>query len=402
MMQTHSILYAIVFTTVFSLTLPGCSNDSSNEPHTILPAAYDLNSYLPRLQMKNVAVVVNHTSLIGETHLVDTLLAQNISVVSIFTPEHGFSGNADAGASISDMTYGNAKIPIISLYGKRMKPRAEDLNGVDMVVFDIQDVGVRTYTYISTLHYIMEACARYSVPLLILDRPNPNGHYVDGPVLDMKYKSFVGMHPVPLVHGLTIGEYAEMINGEYWLPDSLQCNLEVVHCPNYSHSGFYSLPVPPSPNLKTMQSVYLYPSLVLFEGTVVSVGRGTDKPFMIYGHPNYPDHDFSFTPEPLEGSSMNPKLKNQKCYGKDLSGISVDSLRNNQQFTLRYLIDMYDKLDTGSEFFIPFFDQLAGTAELRKQIEAHKTEAEIKASWKDALNAYKKIRVKYLLYPDFE
>lgn len=366
------------------------------------PAAELPAMYLDSLLNKKIGMVVNHSSRLGERHLVDTLLDLGVNIDVLFAPEHGFLGTADAGAVIRDGVYERGDIPVISLYGQKKKPGSEDLKGLDAIVFDMQDVGVRTYTYISTLHHVMEVCAEQNIPLFILDRPNPNGFYVDGPVLEEKYKSFVGMHPVPLVHGMTIGEYARMINGEGWLRDSIQCALQIFPCLDYTHNDRYTLPVPPSPNLKNMQAIYLYPSLVLFEGTVVSVGRGTPFPFNVYGHPVYPDTSFSFLPEPLEGSSMDPKLKGRVCYGRNLSAIPADSLSSWGKLNLEFLLDMYHATGFNAEFFVPFFDRLAGTSELRKQIMNGHTEAEIRQSWADQLNAYKTIRVKYLLYPDFE
>ncbi len=366
------------------------------------PAADDPGVFLDSLRGRSVGLVVNHTSRCGTKHLVDTLISLGCDIRTVFTPEHGFTGTADAGASIDDGIYGKSSIPVVSLYGKKKKPSSGDLQGIDLLIFDIQDVGVRTYTYISTLQYVMEAAVMHNIPLMVLDRPNPNGFYIDGPVLQSQYKSFVGMHPVPLVHGLTIGEYALMINGEGWLPDSQQCDLTIIPCQNYGHADRYTLDVAPSPNLKNMHAVYLYPSLVLFEGTVVSVGRGTQFPFTVYGHPLYPDTSFSFVPMPLEGSSMNPKLKDRQCFGKALYEIPIDTLAMQQQVNLGYMLDMYLAIGDVTDFFIPFFDKLAGNGELRRQIVNQTPVAEIRESWQSDLKAYKKIRVKYLLYPDFE
>ena len=357
--------------------------------------------YLPLLKGKRVGVVANHTAIIGEKHLVDTLLAMGIKVKYVFAPEHGFRGDADAGAEVKDGIDSKTGLPLFSLYGKNKKPSKAWMDSLDILVFDIQDVGARFYTYISTLHYVMQACAEYNKPLIILDRPNPNGNYVDGPVLQKKYKSFVGMHPIPVVHGMTIGEYAQMVNGEKWLHDSLdlKCSLTVIKMENYHHDMVYNLPVHPSPNLTTMRAIYLYPSLCFFEGTIMSVGRGTEFPFETYGHPNYSDKIFSFTPVPIKGKSMDPLLKGEKCFGKDLRGMAIDSLRV-KGLDLTYLIDAYKNTKSENFFaFSKFFDQLAGSDRLRKQIMEGKSEAEIRASWQEELNAFKEVRKKYLMYP---
>lgn len=360
-----------------------------------------VGEYLPSLLGQNVALVVNHTSTINGTHLADTLPAMGIPVRVIFAPEHGFRGEADAGEKITDDRDPKTGIPIISLYGKKKKPSAADLKGVDWVIFDIQDVGARFYTYILTMHYVMEACAENGVRMMIFDRPNPNGHYIDGPVLKPGYESFVGIHPIPIVHGLTVGELAGMINGEYWLRDSLQCSLTVVPVSNYSHKRPYELPIKPSPNLPNIRSIYLYPSLCLFEGTVVSVGRGTDKQFQVYGHPDATIGDYYFTPEPKPGAGQ-PPLLGQRCRGFDLSNLSPDSLFRVSQIDLSRLIDFYRAYPDKSAFFLKnnFIDKLAGSDELRKQIAAGKTEEEIRASWQADLVRFRQLRAKYLLYPD--
>ncbi len=382
------------------LIIPGCSHAQPEED--ILPAAYNTEQYLPMISAKKVGLVINHTSVLNYSNLLDSLISLKVNVRAVFTPEHGFKGTADAGAYVSNERYSNSDIPVISLYGKKKKPNAEDLKGIDIMVFDLQDVGVRFFTYLSTLHYIMEACAEQQIPLLVLDRPNPNGHYIDGPVLDSEYKSFIGLHPVPIVYGMTIGEYAQMINGEYWLADSVQCELTVIKCQHYTHSAFYNLPVSPSPNLRGMRAVYLYPSVALFEGTVVSEGRGTTFPFQMIGHPEYSDHTFSFIPQPMEGYSLNPKLKLINCFGMDLRGIPIDSLQYEKKIILSYLIDFYNDLNLGENFFTNYFDLLAGNHELRDQIIVGSTVEEIRQSWTEDIEAFKKIRVKYLLYPDFE
>ena len=370
----------------------------------ILPGAYQLDRYLPLLKNKNVALVVNHTSLVNQTHLVDTLLASGISVDRIFAPEHGFRGEAGAGETIQDGTDPTTGLPIVSLYGKNKKPTAKQLEGIDLVVFDIQDVGARFYTYISTMHYVMEACAEQNKPLIILDRPNPNGYYVDGPVLDTALRSFVGMHPIPIVHGLTVGELAQMINGERWLANGEQCTVQIIPVQNYTHADRYHLPVRPSPNLPNDQAINLYPSLCLLEGTVMSLGRGTDFPFQVIGYPNSAfDHlangNFTFTPRSIPGVAPTPKHEAEKCYGADLR----TALRLNH-FTLQYVLDSYQEAEKAgiNDFFSPFFDKLAGTTQLKKQITDGLTEDEIRTSWEPALGQYKKMRKQYLLYEDFD
>lgn len=398
-MKYYSIITPVFLSVITGLFLLTCN---AQKPESIKPGAYQIDAYLPFIESKNIGVVVNHTSVIDRTHLVDSLLSLDLEITKIFTPEHGFKGKTDAGASVNDDYYSEFEIPVVSLYGNKHKPTEEDLKDVDIMLFDLQDVGVRFFTYISSLHYVMEACAENHIPLLILDRPNPNGHYIDGPVLKQDFSSFVGMHSVPIVYGMTIGEYAKMINGEYWLPDSLQCDIRVIRCRNYSHAVCYSLPVAPSPNLNNMAAIYLYPSTCLFEGTVVSEGRGTVAPFQLIGHPDYSSHKVSFTPQPVIGASLNPKLKGKKCYGIDLRNIPIDSLKKWRSVRLDYLFDFYYDLNLGSEFFIDYFDLLAGTDKLRQQIINGVEIAEIKNSWMEELESFKKIRAKYLLYPDFE
>ncbi len=286
------------------------------------------------------------------------------------------------------------------LYGKKKKPEPGDLNGIDVVIFDLQDVGVRFYTYISTLHYVMEACAESQKPLLILDRPNPLGRYVDGPMLEPAFHSFVGMHPIPVVYGMTIGELATMINGEGWLAGGIKCDLKVITCVNYSHDSLYRLPVNPSPNLNSMEAVYLYPSLCFFEGTIMSLGRGTDFPFRVFGHPDYPDTTFSFIPKP-DAANKAPLFANKTCYGADLRKLTTAQLMQMKEINLGWLIDAYHTMGSGENFFIPFFDQLAGTSDLRKEIMAGKTAAEIRETWQADLERFRMLRKKYLLYDDF-
>lgn len=375
----------------------GC-NSQPVPAQNITVGAEQTEKYLPLLEGKKVGLVGNQSSLVGTTHLLDTLIRCDISVAAIFCPEHGFRGQAEAGARINDGTDPQTGIPIISLFGANKKPQPKQLKGIDIVVFDIQDVGARFYTYISTLHYVMEACAENGVPLLVLDRPNPNGFYVDGPVLDTAYRSFVGMHPVPVVHGMTIGEYAQMINGEKWLKNGVQCQLSVIKMLNYTHDSLYHLPVAPSPNLQTDNAILLYPSLCCFEGTTVSVGRGTPTPFEIIGSPTYSDKSFSFVPKPIKGVSNNPLHNGKTCYGIDLQKAGAEIVKN-KQLNLGYLLTMYRKSDKNT-FFLKnnFFDKLMGNSELRKQVKQGLTEKQIRQSWEPALSEYKTMREKYLLY----
>jgi uncharacterized protein YbbC (DUF1343 family) len=359
--------------------------------------AEQTTEYLPLLKGKNVAVVVNPTSHIKQRHLVDSLLALGVKIKAIFAPEHGFRGDQEAGAHIKSGIDSATKLPVVSLYGSKKKPTATDLKGIEYIVFDIQDVGARFYTYISTLHYIMEACTENKLPLLVFDRPNPNGHYIDGPVLDTNFRSFVGMHPVPVVHGMT-GEYAKMINGEKWLPKGAQCQLTVIKCKNYTHQTMYKLPIKPSPNLPTMESIYLYPSLCFFEGTDVSVGRGTKKPFESVGKPGFTKGSYEFTPVRIPGVAENPPHMGQKCTGILLTEFGKSFMPLHNGLYLSWLVDFYKETTDKDKFFNDFFDKLAGTDQLRKQVIAGKTADEIVQSWQPALDVYKSMRKKYLLY----
>lgn len=360
--------------------------------------------YFPSLQGKNVSVCGNHTSTIGNTHLVDTLVAQHFTVKTIFCPEHGFRGEAEAGATIQSSVDAKTGIPIVSLYGSNKKPTAAQLKGIDVILFDIQDVGCRFYTYISTLHYVMEAAAENQIDVIVLDRPNPNGYFIDGPVLEPAYRSFVGMHCVPVVHGMTIGEYAAMVNEEGWLANGIHCNLQVIPMLNYTHLTRYSLPIAPSPNLQTEESVYLYPSLCLFEGTAVSVGRGTDSPFQIFGSPEMTVGDYYFTPQPIKGVSENPPQKGKKCRGFNLTSFARNGIDSANSFSINYLITAYRNYSNQNSFFTnpAFFDKLSGSNTLRRQIIDGVPENEIRESWQPAIRIFKDIRKKYLLYPDFE
>lgn len=362
--------------------------------------------YLPYLQGKKVGMLVNQTSVIGKRLSVDSLRSRGVNIVRIFGPEHGFRGQASAGAKVESNIDPQTGIPVVSLYGSHYKPNSADLRGIDLMIFDIQDVGARFYTYISTLHYMMEACAENKVELLILDRPNPNGFYVDGPVLEEKQKSFIGMHPVPIVHGMTVGEYAQMINGEGWLKDKQKCNLKIIRVSNYTHDMEYELPVKPSPNLNTQQSILLYPSLCLFEGTVISQGRGTYFPFQVLGSPELGyKYKFSFTPVSIPGMSETPLYQNQKCYGLDLRKYRTEHFRTTGRINLAWLSELYKAYPQKDKFFdykqskqINNFDRLAGTEKLKQQIIEGKSEEEIRRSWEPALSQYKLMRQKYLLY----
>ncbi|TAG53070.1 MAG: DUF1343 domain-containing protein [Cytophagales bacterium] len=357
-----------------------------------LPAAYDLKKIIPLLKGKKVGLVVNQTSMIGNTHLVDSLLRLKIDIKTIFGPEHGFRGSADAGEKVNSEIDSKTGISVVSLYGKNKKPTSEQLKNIDILLFDIQDVGVRFYTYISTMHYAMEACAENKKPFIILDRPNPNGMYVGGCVLDTSLKSFVGMHPIPIVHGLTVGELAQMIVGEKWIKENL--NLTVIPCVNYTHSMSYALPVKPSPNLPNDESIKLYASLCLFEGTNVSVARGTNFPFQAIGFPDSSYGNYVFTPISIEGMAKNPMHENKKCYGIDFK-----NKNNKREFTLKYVIDFYNKSKDKEKYFNNFFDKLIGNKLVKSQIQEGKSEQEITSTWIADLEKYKLIRKKYLIYP---
>jgi uncharacterized protein YbbC (DUF1343 family) len=418
-----SILILVSFFAFFSLNVVG---QKKSQQQKILAGAERMQVYLPLLKGKKVGVFANQTSMVGGTHLVDTLKKSGIDVRVIFSPEHGFRGTADAGEKIGNYIDEQTGISVISLYGTKRRPSPEDLKDIDVLLFDIQDVGVRFYTYISSLEEFMNAAFEYGKPLMILDRPNPNGHYVDGPVLERKYRSFVGMQPVPVVYGMTIGEYAMMIAGEKWLsekanarhdyykraensPPDTMFHFIVIKNGNYNHKSRYSLPVKPSPNLPTITSIYWYPSTCFFEGTVLSEGRGTEKPFEIFGHPSMPKNLYSFKPISRPGAS-EPKLKNQVCYGWNLGGTPDEVLKKTgNQMQLKYLLDAYKIFPDKANFFIrprsgnmdeSFFNKLAGNNTLMKQIISGASEEEIRKSWEPELTEFKKIRKKYLLYED--
>ncbi len=395
----------------------------------IKPAAERISTYLPLLKGKKVGIFANHTSMVGKTHLVDTLMALGVKVELIFAPEHGFRGEADAGEKVGNTKDPKTGIEIISLYGSKRRPSLEEMARVDVLIFDIQDVGLRYYTYISSLEELMNAALENAKPLLVLDRPNPNGFYVDGPVLEKPFKSFVGMQPVPVVYGMTIGEYGMMLAGEGWLSDKANKNMAqfvkteptadtpfhfmVIKCEGYTHNSFYAPPVAPSPNLPNMQSVLLYASTCYFEGTDVSLGRGTDKPFQLYGHPTMPKNLFSFTPRSVPGAKNPPQL-DKICYGADLSGEKIDITKPEwQKIQLKYLMDAYRIFPEKSKFFLTpkkenlqpqdyFFNKLTGNATMMEQIKNGVSEEAIRKSWEPGIAAFKVIRKKYLLYPDFE
>jgi uncharacterized protein YbbC (DUF1343 family) len=423
-------VFLLGIVTIFQTT---CGNAQPNESMVkgdgiIKSGADRMEVYLPLIKGKKVGIFANHTSLVGKTHLVDTLLAKGINVVMIFAPEHGFRGEADAGEKVGNTKDSKTGIDIISLYGSKRRPSVEDLQKVDVLIFDIQDVGLRYYTYISSLEELMNAAIENAKPLLVLDRPNPNGFYVDGPVLEKPFKSFVGMQPVPIVYGMTIGEYGMMLVGEKWLSAKANKNMEtfqnsvptadtpfhfqVIKCAEYTHKSKYELPVAPSPNLPNMQSIYLYSSTCYFEGTDVSLGRGTDKPFQVYGHPTMPKNLFSFTPRSVAGAKNPPQL-NKTCYGADLSKEEIDINQPEwQRIQLKYLMNAYQLFPDKSKFFLTtkdkpqpqdyFFNKLTGNALLMEQLKSGVSEAEIRKSWEPGLAAFKVIRKKYLLYPDFE
>lgn len=358
-----------------------------------------IDAYLPILKNKRIALFSNHTGMIGQKHLLDVLLEKGMNVVAIFSPEHGFRGQADAGEKVSSSVDTKTGVPILSLYdGKEQRPSENSMRKFDILVVDIQDVGLRYYTYYITMYRLMDACAQYNRKVLLLDRPNPNGHYVDGPILDMKYKSGVGVLPIPIVHGMTLGELALMINGERWLPASRMADLTVIPCKNYTHQTLYELPIPPSPNLPNMKSIYLYPSTCFFEATPVSLGRGTDKPFQVYGHPNMTGYRYSFTPHSLPGAKNPPQL-NKLCHGVDLSGMSNEEIWK-RGVDLTYIIDAYRNLNLGDHFFRPFFELLVGTDYVRKMIKQGCSADEIKARWQEDVERFKSQRKPYLLYED--
>ncbi len=371
--------------------------------NTPYPGAYSVASYLPKLKNKRVALLVNQTSLLNNTHLVDTLRKNKINIVKIFSPEHGFRGQADAGEHVSSSIDSATGIPLVTLYGDKRKPGADDLKDVDIVVFDIQDIGVRFYTYIATLSLVLESCGENHKSVMILDRPNPNGYYVDGPVIEKEYFGFLGLHPVPVVYGMTIGEYGKMIMNEGWLKNKVKCNLTVIPCTQYDHTMTYEPPVKPSPNIPNLRATLLYPSTCFFEGTTCSEGRGTTLPFICFGHPKYTQGDYTFTPASIPGAK-SPKLLNQKCNGYNLSLLTIDSIRSWKRINLYWLLKMYKELKDKDPFFLEnnFFNKLAGNKTMMAMIKEGKSEDQIRAAWKPEINKFKMIRKKYLIYKDFE
>ena len=380
------------------ILLTGSYIVSAQIPPVIL-GAEQTKAYLPILRNKRVALFSNHTGMVGNKHTLDILIENNVNVVAIFSPEHGFRGTADAGEHVSNSVDEKTGVPILSLYdGNLGRPSEENIRKFDVLVVDIQDVGLRFYTYYASMVRLMDACAEFNRKMLILDRPNPNGFYVDGPVLDMKYKSGVGWLPIPVVHGMTLGELALMTNGERWLPASRVCDVTVIPCKNYTHQTRYILPVPPSPNLPDMKSIYLYPSTCYFEATPVSLGRGTDKPFQVYGHPNMKGYDFTFTPRSISGAKNPPQL-DRLCYGVDLSGKSDEEIWE-KGIDLSYLIDAYRNLNLDDHFFRPFFELLIGNENIRKMIKSGKSADEIKASWQEDVARFREERKPYLVYSE--
>ena len=407
--MSKSILTILIPLLAFSLVTSNAQKleMSGNPKNPIITGAERTDKYLPLLKGKRVAMMANPTTVIGERHLVDSLLLHDVNIVKIFGPEHGFRGNASAGTEINDETDKVTGIPIISLYGKKKKPSKEDLSNVDTVIYDLQDVGCRFYTNINALVQLMEACYENEIRLIILDRPNPNGYLIDGPVLDMKYKSGIGMFPIPMSHGLTVGEFAMMANGEGWLTNGVQCNIEIVPVANYDHDMPYELPVNPSPNLNTQQSVLLYPSTCMFEGTYLNHGRGTYSPFTIFGSPELKDiYKFNFTPQGINEMAENPIFKGQVCYGIDLRNFDVDKLRKEKQINLSWIMELYKAHPEKEKFFdsslsnqMGVIENLIGSGLFRDQIINGVSESEIRNSWEPELSQYKSMRLNYLLYP---
>jgi len=406
-----NVFKVLTLFTVIAISLGCTSTSRAGQPadvkkSTIITGADQTEKYVDYLKGKRIAVLANPTTIIGKRHLVDSLLSIGINIVKVFGPEHGFRGNASAGAVVSDEKDPATGVKIISLYGAKHKPSAEDLADVDLMIFDIQDVGCRFYTYINVLAKIMEACAENNKELLILDRPNPNGYFVDGPVLDMKFRSGIGMFPIPITHGMTIAEFARMVNGEGWLPNKMICKLKIVTILNYDHDMPYTLPVKPSPNLNTQQSIMLYPTICLFEGTIISQGRGTQVPFTVLGSPALKDkYSFSFKPISIPGMSETPLHMNKDCYGIDLGNYDIEKLRKTKKVNIQWMIDLYNAYPFKDKFFdrtqsnqMGNIDILAGTDEFRKQIIAGKSVKEIQDSWEPKLSEYKTMRKKYLLY----
>ncbi|TVQ93047.1 MAG: DUF1343 domain-containing protein [Bacteroidetes bacterium] len=396
-----SLIFLILIFVQYSCGSTERNTGNGNPEKAIIPGAWQTEKYFPLLEGKAIALVANHSSLVGNIHLVDTLLSAGFDLQKVFGPEHGFRGEAADGEHVQSGIDPKTGMQIISLYGANRRPRPEDIKDLDLIIFDIQDVGTRFYTYISTMSYVMEEAARQGIPMLILDRPNPNGHFVDGPILEKQHSSFVGLHPIPIAHGMTVAEYAQMVNGQGWLGDGLQCSLHIVTVENYHRQMWYELPVAPSPNLPNMISIMLYPGLCLFEGTAISVGRGTDFPFQVYGHPDLPAEKFPFTFTPKSRrESVYPPLEGKLCHGMDLRGYDPQRLMSISKVDLQHILHAYKHFPHKEEFFLNSFERLAGTSQLRKQIIDGKTEEEIRQTWKEGIKDFIEMRKPYLLYPD--
>lgn len=407
--MNHQIKIIILFISTWIFCTSNTNAETIHNRTDIKTGAEQLSEYVPLLKGKRVGLTVNQSSMISNTRLLDTLVSLGVQVVRGFGPEHGLSGIVAANTYIEHGKDEKTGIEVVSLFGPSIKPTAHDLRDIDVMVFDMQDVGVRFYTYITTLHYIMEACAENNIELIVLDRPNPNDYFIDGPILDEKCKSFIGMHPIPIVHAVTMAEYAKMINGEKWLKDGIQCKLKVVPMKNYFHGKHYKLPINPSPNINTEKTIYLYPSLCWYGSTAISDGRGTYKPFQIIGSPLFQSkYPFSFIPQPIEGMNINPRHKGETCYGVDLSNLSIEEIKKTKELKLGLLIDMYKQFPDKSSFFngerednrdsVLHFDQQVGNQILRSQLKSGMSEVEIRKSWKPGLTKYKKMRKKYLIY----
>jgi len=394
-----------IYIVLFLSSLFACSNAQNKDiietSNTIIVGAERTTEYFHFLKGKKIGIVANQTSFIKNTHLVDSVHNAGFDVIKVFGPEHGFRGKAADGEHVDNDIDEKTGIQIVSLYGSNRKPLTKDMEGLDLMIFDIQDVGARFYTYISTMSYVMEACAEKGIEFLLLDRPNPHGDYIDGPVLEKNHSSFVGLHPVPVVHGMTVGEYAQMVNGEGWLKGDNKCMLTVIPCKNYDHKIIYKLPIAPSPNLPNNTAIQLYPSLCFFEGTFISVGRGTEFPFQVFGHPDYLLGSFTFTPKKIPDVTNFPKYEGELCFGQSLNGYADEILKKERRLHLNWLIDMHDYFEESGDFFTNYFAKLAGTNELQIQIYKGKSEEEIRASWQDDLNKFRQIRKKYLIYTDF-
>ena len=393
---------------LISCLLFSCSNAQKEDnvedtiSTNIIVGAERTSEYFPFLNGKKIGIVANQTSVIGNSHLVDSVHYSGFNVVKVFGPEHGFRGKAADGEHVDNSIDQKTGIPIVSLYGAHRKPSQTSLDGIDLMIFDIQDVGARFYTYISTMSYMMEACAENDIEFLVLDRPNPHGDYIDGPVLEKNHSSFVGLHPIPVVHGMTVGEYAQMVNGEGWLIHEIKCKLTVISCMNYDHKMIYKLPIAPSPNLPNNTAIQLYPSLCFFEGTFISIARGTEFQFQVFGHPDYLLGNFTFTPEEIPGVAKHPKYEGELCFGQSLKSYADGILATERKLHLNWLINVYDFFDESDDFFTHYFVKLAGTNELQIQIYEGKSEEQIRASWQDDLSKFRQIRKKYLIYTDFE